>query len=430
MTVKVNHTTPADGTFSAQGALAWDADHTLTGFGSMAEQNANNVNITGGSITGITIGTATNIAGGVANQLLYQTGAGTTSFITAPTIAGTYLNWSGSAFQWSANPLGDVVGPASATDNAIARFDQTTGKLIQNSVVTVSDTGDIAGATTITDINYVDFNTAYATPLTAGQLGWDGNNTLGIGMSGGNIIQEIGLQTYVYGKASSAITKGQLIRKTGAAGSSGVITFAPTTANMTNSGDVIGIAAENIALNGFGYIISTGNIKGFDTTGSSSGETWADGDVLYYNPSGNGLMTNVKPSAPNIKTEVGIVTNAGSGGSGSVAVEIIHGSQLGGTDSNVQFGTLNNLDVVQYDSTAQYWKNVAASSLIVASATNATNATNIGVTDDTSTNADYYPVWVTANTGNLPAKVTSTKLKFNPSTGALTATGGVGGGVF
>lgn len=38
---------------------------------------------------------------------------------------------------------GDVVGPASATNNAIARFDTTTGKLIQNSIVTVSDTGDI-----------------------------------------------------------------------------------------------------------------------------------------------------------------------------------------------------------------------------------------------------------------------------------------------
>jgi hypothetical protein len=33
-----------------------------------------------------------------------------------------------------------VVGPASATDNAIARFDLTTGKLIQNSAVTVADT--------------------------------------------------------------------------------------------------------------------------------------------------------------------------------------------------------------------------------------------------------------------------------------------------
>lgn len=34
---------------------------------------------------------------------------------------------------------GDVVGPGSATDNALARFDTTTGKLIQNSGVTLSD---------------------------------------------------------------------------------------------------------------------------------------------------------------------------------------------------------------------------------------------------------------------------------------------------
>ena len=36
---------------------------------------------------------------------------------------------------------GNVVGPASATDNALARFDSTTGKIIQNSTGTLSDTG-------------------------------------------------------------------------------------------------------------------------------------------------------------------------------------------------------------------------------------------------------------------------------------------------
>lgn len=40
---------------------------------------------------------------------------------------------------------GDVVGPASATDNAIARFDLTTGKLIQNSLGILSDTGLLTG---------------------------------------------------------------------------------------------------------------------------------------------------------------------------------------------------------------------------------------------------------------------------------------------
>lgn len=36
-----------------------------------------------------------------------------------------------------------VIGPASSTDNCVARFDGTSGKLIQNSVLCISDTGDV-----------------------------------------------------------------------------------------------------------------------------------------------------------------------------------------------------------------------------------------------------------------------------------------------
>jgi len=43
-----------------------------------------------------------------------------------------------------------VVGPAMATDNAIARFDGTTGKLIQDSNVTVSDLGDVVTPASVT----------------------------------------------------------------------------------------------------------------------------------------------------------------------------------------------------------------------------------------------------------------------------------------
>jgi hypothetical protein len=38
-----------------------------------------------------------------------------------------------------------VTGPSSATDNAIVRFDATTGKLVQNSSATVDDSGFVAG---------------------------------------------------------------------------------------------------------------------------------------------------------------------------------------------------------------------------------------------------------------------------------------------
>lgn len=49
-----------------------------------------------------------------------------------------------------ASGSGNVVGPASSTDNAIVRWDGTTGELIQNSVVTIADTtGNMAGVGTL-----------------------------------------------------------------------------------------------------------------------------------------------------------------------------------------------------------------------------------------------------------------------------------------
>ena len=56
---------------------------------------------------------------------------------------GQVLSSTGTGVQWvnASSGSGDVVGPSSATDNAVVRFDGTTGKLIQNSTVTLSDTG-------------------------------------------------------------------------------------------------------------------------------------------------------------------------------------------------------------------------------------------------------------------------------------------------
>lgn len=46
----------------------------------------------------------------------------------------------------------------------------------------------------------------------------------------------------------------------------------------------------------------------------------------------------------------------------------------------------------------------------------------VDVSNDTTTNATVYPTWVTATSGNQSAKVSSTKLYFNPSTGQLNST--------
>lgn len=71
-----------------------------------------------------------------------------------------------------------VTGPASATDNAITRFDGTTGKLVQNSTVTVSDTGDLAiasGSISVDNLS-LDGNTLASTNAN-GDISLDPNGT-------------------------------------------------------------------------------------------------------------------------------------------------------------------------------------------------------------------------------------------------------------
>lgn len=76
---------------------------------------------------------------------------------------GVTLTQSGQDIEIAASSgSGDVVGPASSTDNAIARFDSTTGKLLQNTTTTLSDNGFLTfpsggylGGTSATDTLYL-----------------------------------------------------------------------------------------------------------------------------------------------------------------------------------------------------------------------------------------------------------------------------------
>ena len=52
----------------------------------------------------------------------------------------TYKHWNGSSWV-----IQDVTGASSSTDNAIVRFDSTTGKVLQNSGVIISDNNEITG---------------------------------------------------------------------------------------------------------------------------------------------------------------------------------------------------------------------------------------------------------------------------------------------
>jgi hypothetical protein len=80
---------------------------------------------------------ANNLAGGTANQIPVQKGVSQTEFIDVPTVANTFLEWSGSAFQWSTNPLGTVT--------SIDVSGGTTGLTYSGGPITTSGTITMAG---------------------------------------------------------------------------------------------------------------------------------------------------------------------------------------------------------------------------------------------------------------------------------------------
>jgi len=63
-------------------------------------------------------------------------------------------------------------------------------------------------------------------------------------------------------------------------------------------------------------LINFGVVRGFRTDGASVGETWNDGDILWYNPFYPGGLTNVQPPSPTPEIVVCVVITASSGNNG------------------------------------------------------------------------------------------------------------------
>jgi hypothetical protein len=202
--------------------------------------------------------------------------------------------------------------------------------------------------------DYIDFNTTTPSPaVKVGRLHWNGGYTLNLEMTP-NVNQAIGESQYYYIKASAAIAKGELVMFDGSVGASGVLKGKPST-GLTNGQLVMGVAAEAIANNGFGLVSSFGLVRGFNTTGTPYGETWADGDILYYNPSFAGGLTKNIPAAPTPHVVVAAVVNAATAGSGSVFVRV-QAEPLVGQLSDVFAPTPATGDVLVYDGVQQRWE--------------------------------------------------------------------------
>ena len=217
-------------------------------------------------------------------------------------------------------------------------------------------------------------------PDANGTVYWDDADaikTLNIVMEdSGEVIQHVGEETYYRVKASSTITKGQVVMLTGTVGASGGLIGAPATGlTVFQSERVLGIATQNIATNGWGYVTWFGEVKKINTTGGA--EAWVDGDVLYYNPAVTGGLTKIVPVAPNPKVIVAAVVHASI--NGILFVRPSFGSVLGATDSNVDISGLANNDMLLYDGVQLRWENKAPSAIRTALGLGTMALKNIGV---------------------------------------------------
>jgi hypothetical protein len=418
-------------------------------------------------LTGTVVLTTTNVAEGTN---LYYTDARARAALSAGT-GISYNNTTGVITNSSPSLGGDVVGPASSTDNAVARYDTTTGKLLQNSVVTIDDSGAGTGFTTLAASTSLTTPIVQATNSAGLALkNASGTTQMSMGAGGGDNLA-VNVSTNLNGTNAqidiSPTGTGHVhIKPTG----TGAVEIAPTNAGTMNNmviggttplaitGTTItatsfvgsGASLTNVvnslaASTGISVSGATGAVTVTNTapdqtvsltagTGISTSGTYPNFTITNTSPSSGGTVTSVAATVPSFLSVSGSpITTSGTlaltysgtalpianGGTGettrqnamdALAGAVTSGQYLRGNGTDVVMSTIQAADVPTLN------QNTTGSA---ATATTATNATNSAITNDDTTNATMYPVWVTANTGNLPLKTSSADITFNPFTGLL-----------
>lgn len=188
---------------------------------------------------------------------------------------------------------------------------------------------------------------------------WNGDDgTLDVGLYGGSVLQ-VGQEIMYYAKNTdgSNLSNGTPVMFNGTVGASSKLTFEKAVADDTYPSDyMMGVTTQDIDNNSFGYVTSFGVVRGLRTDGVPYGETWNDGDLLYFDPTTAGTWTNIQPSAPNLKVPVAVVLNATSSNSGSIFVRMARNEQLDRLQ-DVEIVSIADKDFLSYVSANSRWEN-------------------------------------------------------------------------
>ena len=186
-----------------------------------------------------------------------------------------------------------------------------------------------------------------------GQLSWNiSDETIDITMGNG-VTQQVGFETYmrVNNDTGSQIDNGTVVGFTGV---NGEIKVAPYIANSSaNELYFIGVTTYDMPDGETGPVTLYGKVRGLDTTGPGA-ETWNVGDILYASPTTAGLLTNVRPTAPNVVIVVAAVLSVdATDGEIMVRPTIPLGLDYGAFDDTTtqSIGTINTATAITLNNT-------------------------------------------------------------------------------
>ena len=416
--------------------------------GTISAQNADNVNITGGLISGLDAPLP--VASGGTGQTSYTDGQLLIGNTTGNTLAKAVLtagtgiaitNGSGSITIAATGGTGTVtsVGLSGGTTGLTATSD-TTNPITTSGTFTLGGTLVVAnggtGATNATDartnlvaaksgansditsmsgitggislVDNIDFDTTAVVAGAVGRLVWnDGDGTLDLGLKGGNVTLQVGQEEVQrsFNEAGVAIVEGNVVYVSGAQGNRIAISIAQANTAATSLG-TIGMATENIAIGAEGFITTQGLVRKLNTLLDSEGNALVEGDLLYLSSTVLGGYTKIEPDTPDFHVFLGYVVRV-SATVGSIFVrpnvypslDEINGIKIVSTASG---------NTLIYDAVAGYYKTNTLTAGTNVSISNGPGSITINATDQFVGTVTSVSGTGTVNGITLTGTVTST----------------------
>jgi hypothetical protein len=177
----------------------------------------------------------------------------------------------------------------------------------------------------------------------------------------------------VYAKAGLAINAAQVVYITGATGVNVIIGLAQANDEATSS-RTIGICKQNLANNGFGYVVTEGNLSGISVAANGA----VEGDPVFLSPTTPGGMVfglANKPSAPNHMVYLGVVKTVSGLNVTAIYVKVQNGFELEELHDVAISSPTNGQTIFRNGS--NLWVNRAIVSADVSDATSAATANTV-----------------------------------------------------